>query len=198
MGRGQMLATFGRYLQCLSGTLSSTFLRDHSGEGPASRANSPAVESIGDSPEAARDILIVPVVVAVESRHTVRLLRDGRVRGQRDGETRGSIGNGTARSNCESHRFLPLRILSGLQVHSGNTGNRRGAPVSVRHDVRGHIKDIGCVCAVSGHRGSSRTCGARRGCGISTKIHHPGENARAPQENRGGEQADWLICQPRR
>ena len=72
---------------------------DHSGEGPASRANSPAVESIGDSPEAARDILIVPVVVAVESRHTVRLLRDGRVRGQRDGETRGSIGNGTARSN---------------------------------------------------------------------------------------------------
>ena len=94
-----MLATFGRYLQCLSGTLSSTFLRDHSGEGPASRANSPAVESIGDSPEAARDILIVPVVVAVESRHTVRLLRDGRVRGQRDGETRGSIGNGTARLN---------------------------------------------------------------------------------------------------
>ena len=38
------------------------------------------------------------------------------------------------------------------------------------------------MCAVSGHRGSSRTCGARRGCGISTKIHHPGENAQRPKK----------------
>jgi hypothetical protein len=194
-----MLATFGRYLQCLSGTLSSTFLRDQiirERDRRHARTHRRLKVSVTHPKRPATSLSFqwllqwnpaIPSACCGMGGFGVR----GTVR-------RAGLSGTGLRDRIESHRFLPLRILSGLQVHSGNTGNRRGAPVSVRHDVRGHIKDIGCVCAVSGHRGSSRTCGARRGCGISTKIHHPGENARAPQENRGGEQADWLIYQPRR